>query len=338
MLLKQFTNPLFEAPLGNFHLQGFDDEPTRFRAPEMKMMKQPQYVEKLGRAFRRTPFIFDLYMDNTDSNLEGVEGEYDQGDDFGEDSLDPEGPTNPIEAMENEFSQLLNTVPNVFWTEHGKYNEYGLIPSRSKAIRVIFKRNANPGPSKIPMTPWIVAHRLAHGIFDAAAQGEFGHDSINQDNLGFDVAGVGKNVRLLANELTNIARRKGKSDTLGKIIDPLDRSYMAPSYWKQMLEKLMGTFRSARDASLQDSEFLVECMAQFIIQGKVTLNGPETWMARASSPAFWGQNVPKTVKIALSSKRWVTNASKIVKQIEDNMNKQFHSILEHLEGATIVTI
>jgi hypothetical protein len=336
MLLKHFTNPLFEAPLGNFHLQGFDDEPTRFRAPEMKMMKQPQYVEKLGRAFRRTPFIFDLYMDNTDSNLEGIEGEFDQGDDFSpEQDLDPEGPKNAIEQMENEFRQLLNTVPNVFWTEHGKYNEYGLIPSRSKAIRVIFKRNANPGPSKIPMTPWIVAHRIAHGIFDAVAQGEFGHDDIHPDN---DVAGIRQTIKELAIELSKIARRKGKPDVLGKIIDPIDRNYSHPLYWRHMLEKLIGTFRSARDGALQDSEFLVECMAQYIIQGKVTLAGPETWMARASTENFWGQNVPITLKIALSNKRWVARTTEIIKKVETNLNDSFRSIFEHLEGATIVTI
>jgi len=337
MRLKDLTNPLFETPLGNFHLQGFNDEPVRFRAPEMKMMKQPSYVEKLGRAFRRTPFIFDIYMDNRDSNLDGLEGEYDQGDDFSykENPYDPDAPKNPVEHMENEFSQLLNTVPNVFWTEHGKYNEFGLIPSRPKAIRMIFKRNANPGPSKIPMTPWIVAHRIAHGIFDAVSQGEFAHDSINQEN---DVAGANQMTSKIVAELVRIASSRGVQDTLGKLIDPLDRNYTSPLYWKGMVQKLMGGFRSARDGTLQDSEFLIECMAQFIIQGRVTLQGPETWMTRARSSGFWGQNVPKTLQVALSNKRWITKISKMVKQIEDDLNKAFHSILEHLEGATIVTI
>lgn len=329
MRLKNFTNPLFEAPLGNFGTQGFDQPEMRFREPEMKMIKRPTYLKKLGRAFRRTPFIFDIYMINRDQMHREPLGITDDND---------EGTKIDVAALDNQFNMLLQNVPAIHHQKHGTGIE-GFQPSRKKAIRVILMRNANPGNTTIPMTPWTVAHRIAHGIFDETGSAEpmFMHPEIDGENT--DVRGTKGLILAMAKKFAQASKKHGHG-MVDRINDRFadSQSYYVPEYWVPVLEMLMGTFRSARDQKLSPGEFIIECFAQYIVQGKVTLSPPSEWIKNSALRAFWTSGGPAALYVILENPKNVAAFTATVKKIEQNLNDAFKRILTDLQGHVLTAI
>lgn len=120
-------------------------------------------------------------------------------------------------------------------------------------ITVFFTQNR--GGSKIPMTPWILAHRFGHGIRGSAQRGNPYFYELLNNTLSF---------------FQKMAKRLYFPDNsyYNQYIDvrKTDQAVMA------MLNKI-GTFRSARNNSLvNEYEFLYDCFAQYIITGKITFN------------------------------------------------------------------
>lgn len=112
-------------------------------------------------------------------------------------------------------------------------------------ITVFFTNNK--GDERAPMTPWIIAHRFAHVVKNTYAFEEYS-EWLN---------------RKLDEILEAYGFKKERYVTY-------DRNHLL---MKKHLCNMLGTFKSARDKNLRNSnEFSFECFAQYIAGGEVKIN------------------------------------------------------------------
>ena len=121
----------------------------------------------------------------------------------------------------------------------------------------------NKGDEKIPLTPWTIAHRFGHA---------FARDTVQKQGSDYFYDQIRGTVEKLFKE---IARIVYGINSLNKTVSAGPYSHMTvpDRELKKLLAQGLGTFKSARDNNIRNSEeFTNELIAQYIITGKIVLN------------------------------------------------------------------
>jgi len=176
---------------------------------------------------------------------------------------------NSLERIKNKWSKLEHPIdiyiakgPEISkFYELGRVDSYFVrdkmkldIPYNEDNITLIFTNNM--GDEKVPLTPWIMAHRFGHA---------FSRDTVTRNGSDYFWREIKKTVNKLFDEILGIAYGQKLS-----ISDPYSRTNQKI---KRELGHALGTFKSARDKNIRnDDEFINELIAQYIINGKITLN------------------------------------------------------------------
>lgn len=175
--------------------------------------------------------------------------------------------TNPnnVERIKNKWSKFDHSIDIYFVksSQASKHVEVGQVdadfPKRELNIdikpdpdKITLIITNNVGSPKIPLTPWILAHRFGHAIRRDYRKGYF--------SLYYYYEEFSKNVDYamadIAHDLYNIQ----------------DWKRLSPLKKKKFAEAI-GTFASARNNKLRDyGEFINELLAQYVITGEITLN------------------------------------------------------------------
>jgi hypothetical protein len=141
--------------------------------------------------------------------------------------------------------------------------EYMAKKDLDDAINIIFTNNK--GSEKIPMTAWMMAHRLAHAL---------GRNNSRQAQFySYKQAGEG-----LIYGLNNLLQDYGLSNEMfSGSNSQIAHSYLDNKRDKQLALKNLAynicTFKSARDKNIRDwFEVLNELFSQYIIEGSVRFN------------------------------------------------------------------
>lgn len=168
---------------------------------------------------------------------------------------------------------FVNTPKGNRYTEHGMVDKHWIGKNlgdevlekinkmqTDNAITIIFTNNK--GDQRIPMTPWIMAHRMMHVFargnpekYQAAADEitRFTSDYVFPAYLGYD--------RAAPSTYKQYSGGYGRQSHRSKQL-----------LFKHLFHKI-GTFKSARDKKLRDwFEVINELGAQYIITGDVTFN------------------------------------------------------------------
>jgi hypothetical protein len=133
-----------------------------------------------------------------------------------------------IQNKPSEFSGLGDKIKS-FLRKNG-------VTVDPNAITIVLTEN-DAGDGRIPMTPWIIGHRLCHAILDS-----------------FD-----EEKHALEQRAANIVKSYLGYDSLG-------------GYHSKIWDEL-GTFGAARDGKVRGiNEFVVESMVQYLSRGKITYN------------------------------------------------------------------
>lgn len=142
-------------------------------------------------------------------------------------------------------------------------NDVGLTPEefepKEDCINIIF--GGNFGQEKVMGTPWIWAHRASHAMLRTHG----GNGILDSRRTIFKI------IKKLTQDINDIAviynlhpYEMGKNDN--------SKYTKQNSYILQILYQL-GTFKSAREKNLSNAyEFIHECFAQYIIEGKIKFN------------------------------------------------------------------
>lgn len=146
-----------------------------------------------------------------------------------------------------------------------KLSEYGRVPP--EFVRDVLKINVpinpesitifyvnNRGDEKMPMTAWTLAHRFGHAMNRRNFQMPFGKR---------DIYGFNEFKKYIDEGVKEIAQ-----EVYGRKLNILDDQNIA-----NKIAQAVGTFKSARDNNIRNyNEFYYELLAQYIVQGKITLN------------------------------------------------------------------
>lgn len=197
MRWKEVFGSLKEAPIDSFNLHGFDDpdyDNDSFSAMDKKTLVNPKAQAKLIKRFENIPYHFYMYF----INLKDTPFIDKDEDDFNKNFDKTEQGTFSPEYIEDKFGVKVN-LPK---------DGYG----------VVYLSNANPSWNRIPMTPWILAHRFAHGL-DGSKYGKLNQVYGAIRKLGM----IGVDVTHL---LTMKSARTGQLDTIESPVEMLTQFIM----------------------------------------------------------------------------------------------------------------
>jgi hypothetical protein len=148
MRLRQIT----EAPLGDFKLGGDTENEGSFRPDDLRAMKNPKWLEKVRNAFSKTPYRINVFAYNGEGgrvpfmtgHLTGI-----PGDKFSRDVRN-------IRSNILTYAGITTSPQFIEWFGSEP-------PDDPNDITVVFLHNE--GDNRIPLTPWMLAHRLGHAVF-----------------------------------------------------------------------------------------------------------------------------------------------------------------------------
>ena len=216
-----------EAPLGDYQTIGDWGEKEKSRSfahkSDRSMIQNPTAIRKAHQKFGQTEHVLNFYF----VNIPGMRKYSETG------------------VVEPEF--IAQAMPKA-WTEIEARGQDGV--DHENGINVIFVGNA--GFQRMPMTPWIMAHRIGHAINASEKTGNSGSWKDYEDDAAMFFADILQGV--------------------------YDWNIPARSVWygnrqeNKLLAKFfqgIGGMRSARKGELggRPYEFLYEMFAQHITQG-----------------------------------------------------------------------
>jgi hypothetical protein len=237
MDFDKLASIILESPIGKFELSGkwsADDKLHGYDKASTKLLTNQRYVEKVKTAWNKTEFLFDLYFVRKPNLRQHSE----------------------IGRVDLEFvrTQLgLDIEPN------------------PDAITVIYINNA--GDEKIPLTSWILAHRVGHAMARDSTKSipyNGADPSTNRYLYGELRREVYKAIDEVAKDIYGTDIRENRSYYSD---NNSQRQNARKASIKMKVSEALGTFKSARENNLrQDFEMINELIAQYIIKGKITLN------------------------------------------------------------------
>lgn len=197
---------LIEAPITDFQILDQTDKPVAsFDDRDTKLLRTNRVPYRFIKAFEKTPHNFQVMIVR-----------------------------NSNQRHDGDITDTLGVIDAGI---HDHYDHFGLdVRGESGTIRVILLGNISP-TDKIPITPWILAHKIGHSFQDVGS-------TVDYPNI------------------SNIVKR---IDTLTGNTSPYEMFEPHPRILDQM------TVRSARSGRLVVSEVFPELVAQYLITGRVTL-------------------------------------------------------------------
>lgn len=208
-----------EAPISDIQAMHTDDNGvfgtgTSYKPIDRKLLSNENHIKRIVKAFQKTPFDFKVYF--VDSNYF-----YNAAPNNVEHAMDVFKVQNVAEYQVDDSKLKFTGEPNV--------------------IKVVLMSNAAGDDDFMPMTPWILAHKIGHGVLenDLDSTNEIGY-FIKKEIFKWDQAEHGWQL--------------------------VPKRFIKGNYF---------TFKSARgegDLSLNIfDELVTELVAQYLIQGKATL-------------------------------------------------------------------
>ncbi len=176
-------------------------------------------------------------------------------------------------------------------------------PIRPQPGTITVAFDNDKGDNFIPFTPWMIAHRLGHAIPD--------------DNPFY----------------MNVAQRLISLDLEFQRIVLFDAKL--PLAFIGSFYHAAGKFKSARDAQVGDKfEFLLDCLAQFLIQGSVSFN-------TVTNPVM-GRNFIRHDAVpnqpAIISPSFLEDVNYEFTALADRMNREFPKLMDSLVGKVLDTV
>jgi hypothetical protein len=219
-----------EAPLGDYQTignWGDKEKASSFaQKADRSMIQNPTAIRKAHEKFGRTEHILNLYF----VNLPGLRKYSESG------------------VMEPE--QIAQAMPKA-WPEIEARGRDGV--DHKNGINVIFV--SNTGFKRMPMTPWIMAHRIGHAIQTTNRMAKHSYWNDYEEDASEFFSNLLEGVYDWSVPRQDIFTGGGEQDKL-----------MAKFF------EGIGGMRSARKGQLggRPYEFLYEMFAQFVTQGKLT--------------------------------------------------------------------
>jgi hypothetical protein len=232
---------LFETPITDFEQLGDFDKPGAFRnALDKKLVTHPTAIERIRTFFKGTEWDLRFFVCNKSGT--GKHAEHGQ-------------------ANAEELVEMF-----------GEQDAHKILSNHENAITVVFVGNG--GADRMPLTPWVMAHRVGHAIRASwSASKSNPHDYWKVAEQQFF-----KEVNFVLRDYYNISTTgRGAQD------NSISQEYCA-------LFNAIGTQRSSVERLInRPYEFLYESFAQYLHDGAITYNPIPSRVGYGSQA--WGKHV-----------------------------------------------
>lgn len=254
-----------EAPIGTIANHGeFDGNGTFRNNDDIRAIHSNKAMAKVRRIFENTPWTFDLHF-------------YDRHN---------------IHYDPNDVVNYLDFHGGVYEIEQLKpIKGLDITLSAPDAIAVVITNN--DGRNRVPLTPWIIAHRIGHGL----AADESSPYATTIQNIWIDIK------------------------------EPMTSLRDGWEIWGLGALYVLGTMRSARMRNLNAAvEMPFECLAQFLVQGRVRFNRLENV---STFPTHTGGE--QTVEFG----RHLDDINDLIASAEYQVNAKLKRLFDDLRGKAV---
>lgn len=196
------------------------------------------------------------------------------------------------------------------------------LSNHENAINIIFTNNK--GDKRIPMTPWIMAHRIMHALV---------RSTTSSSQIGMDPKFTSRYYKQAADSIVNFVFDyilPAYRMDLNTRITSYNRLMSAPRD-KQLAFKYLfneiGTFRSARENNIRDwFEVFNELGAQYIITGGVKFNG----LPHCFGPKNKGR------RCLMDDELMIDQAESALESMGSYFERDMQTLLDHAVGKTFI--
>jgi hypothetical protein len=202
---------LFEAPIGDIYTHGDFTQPGSLRGDDLSLTS-PKRQDKIRRVLQNAPVLIDLHFVNLPDQInlnQHIQGSY--------------PPKIGYLTPDQVSKQWLSITP------------------RPDALNLVYLQNE--GDDRIPLTPWIIAHRMSHAL---------GHGEPAAFNQLYDQVFLG---------------------TLQQVADQYQKGHVTPKF--VTLAKVFGTTNACRTGQIKPNrtgEWLHDSLAQMCVVGDIRFN------------------------------------------------------------------
>jgi len=248
---RTFIQFLIETPVNDYETIGNFNKSSSFRhETDRRMVTSEKAIKNVRKKFGKCPYGFNLYFVNSPKANRHTQ--------VGEVSIDWIKQNLDVELV-NKLAQTKNALDD--------------------NINIVFTNNK--GDERVPMTPWIMAHRFAHAV--ARRNGmRPSHNAYTEAEKHLQNATISL-MDYYGKKNFDMEVRGYRADRENVIAR---RNQLAMIY----LFNQLGKFKSARERKLRDwFEITNELIAQYIITGNISFNDPPQCFgggARASAQRF----------------------------------------------------
>lgn len=234
-----------EAPIADFGTYGDMNREGSFRQQDLKAMSNPKWQAKLHRMFQKTEWPINLYLVNApnDRTTLGLFG-------------NPNTETSSYRDLSglNKWSGIKSK------TEIEKLIGRELMPADvEQAITIVLIENEGDG--RIALTPWMVAHRMAHAMV-------LDHDTTKYGELSHWVSRLFPAFNNFINTV-DLRMTQNHSEYRNARDEIRDQKGGSASY--HAVSKFFGQTKGMQRLE-SPGEFLVEAFAQYMVQGAFKMN------------------------------------------------------------------
>jgi len=218
---KYFLN---EAPISDIATFGNWESKSKnkYDEPSIKLLSRPSHIEKIKSTIAKNIDInFNLYFIKSKKASQHVE---------------------VGEVNKNKLQEMISDV-----------DVSQILQNMEDTITVVFTNNV--GVEKVPLTTWMIAHRISHVLFRYSYNNTYRQKTID----------------IVRREIVN--GLNGFLQTHFNI--SVDRNFDNLKERRKLLKILnkLGKFRSARENKInRPFEFLHELLAEYLITGEISLN------------------------------------------------------------------
>lgn len=292
-LESESLNELFlhEVPIRDIERVGTWRGRGQFRAQDQKLLTSPKAIEKIKRQWEKTPYTFDIYLMNVPALNKPEFKEY--------------GEVVPGSDLANTISEAIGQP----------------MPNSADAITILF--NGNYGTQKVPMTGWIMAHRVGHVVSrggDSSGAGGYSWSSPE----AWDA--YASEVQYMLREILQAFHR----------VEDLLRGGQWGMSWdnqkklKYIVQQL-GTFRSARQGKLVNFyEFYHELLAQWLITGSIKFN-PLPY-SLVTGKRHWGHEDRTSAK----DREWLDQINEMLPDYAAGIEHKLEQLFDGIVGKTFL--
>lgn len=211
------------ADYEGYSLQGFEDS-------DLKLLNNPKAIEKIKNIWLKSDVNLNLILVNREQFIQN--------------------PTENRYPYSGEYSKMLPMRQKAA----SEFTPQEIL--REDAINFVIL--GNWGGGKVPLTGWMVAHKLGHAILDNYS----GIGTVYKHSGG--LSGVRQIKKVITDGLNDYRNDFDEDSPKWVLIEDIKNSFEDET-------AVFGSYKSARDGKVTDSsEAVLEMFAQFILTGNIT--------------------------------------------------------------------